>query len=381
MKIAQEHWTKEAGWKAVSAHGIRDRAQIVFVFGDTGRLKQAEPLKDVHGLFPQARVVGCSTAGEIVAGRVFDDSITATAVFFENTPLQFAQATVDGMGDSFAVGAQLADALSHDGLVHVFVLSDGLNVNGSALAKGLRSRLPADTAVTGGLAADQDRFHETVVLLDDLPQKSTVVAVGFYGDNLQIGYGSRGGWDSFGPDRAVTRAKANVVYELDGQPILQLYQKYLGELAGGLPATGLLFPLSLALADGGERLVRTILAVNEAEGSMTFAGDVPEGCRARLMKANVERLLDGAAESARQARVTGAGPPSLAMLISCVGRKLVLKQRVDEEVESVRDAFDGTTALTGFYSYGEICPVRPENKQAELHNQTMTVTTFTERLC
>jgi hypothetical protein len=379
MRTAQEHWTKQAGWQAVSANGIGDQAQVAFVFGDTNVLKQAEAIEDVHRFFPKARVVGCSTAGEIVASRVFDNSVTATAVFFDATPLQFAQATVDGMEDSFTVGTRLAEALSHDGLTHVFVLSDGLHVNGSALAKGLRSKLPTSTAVTGGLAGDQDRFRETVVFLDALPQKNTVVAIGFYGDSIQIGYGSRGGWDSFGPDRLVTRAKANVVYELDGQPVLQLYKKYLGEQASGLPATGLLFPLSLALTEGNERLVRTILAVNEADGSMTFAGDVPEGCMARLMKANVERLVDGAADSAKQSRVTGSPAPNLAMLISCVGRKLVLKQRVDEEVESVRDTLGTDTTLTGFYSYGEICPVTPEHKQAELHNQTMTITTFSER--
>jgi hypothetical protein len=379
MRIAQEHWTEEAGWNCISPDGIGDRAQIAFVFGDTNGLKRAAPLQDLHRLFPRARIVGCSTAGEIMAGRVFDNSLTATAVCFEGTPLQFAQATVDGMQDSFDAGTRLAGALSHDGLMHVFVLSDGLNVNGSALVMGLRGKLPTDTAVTGGLAADQDRFRETIVFLDELSHKSTVVAIGLYGDALQVGYGSRGGWDSFGPDRVVTRSQANVVYKLDGQPILQLYKKYLGELAGGLPATGLLFPLSVTLANRTDRLVRTILAIDESDGSMTFAGDVPEGSLARLMKANVERLVDGAAESASQSRVLGSQTPTLAMLISCVGRKLVLKQRVEEEVEIVRDTLGPDTVMTGFYSYGEICPVQPDRKQAELHNQTMTITTFSER--
>jgi hypothetical protein len=283
------------------------------------------------------------------------------------------------MKDSFDAGQTLAQSLDPQGLVHVFVLSDGLNVNGSALVQGLRRGLPEGVAVTGGLAGDQDRFSETLVFLDSISQKNTIVAIGFYGDSLQVGYGSKGGWDSFGPDRLVTRSKANVLYELDGQPALELYKKYLGEQAQGLPATGLLFPLSLALNGSDKRLVRTILSVNEENGSMTFAGDVPEGQYARLMKANFERLLDGAAGSARQSQEIGASTPHLAMLISCVGRKLVLKQRVEEEVENVQDALGQDTALTGFYSYGEICPVGPTETQAELHNQTMTVTTFAER--
>ncbi|MCU0918081.1 MAG: FIST C-terminal domain-containing protein [Planctomycetes bacterium] len=379
MKIVQKHWMEATGWRSLSTNGVSDRIQVVFAFGETGVLRRATLLREIRDAFPQAHIVGCSTAGEIVANRVFDDSVTATGVFFERTWLQFAQTAVHRMEDSFDAGTRLAEALNPDGLVHVFVLSDGLNVNGSALAQGLRSKLPPATAVTGGLAGDQARFKETVVFLDAPSGKSTIAAIGFYGDALQIGYGSRGGWDSFGPDRIVTRSRANVVYELDGQSILQLYQKYLGDQAGGLPATGLLFPLSVSRADGNERLVRTILAINEADGSMTFAGDVPEGSLARLMKANVERLVDGAADSARQSRVAGSSTPDLAMLISCVGRKLVLKQRVDEEVESVRDTLGQGTALTGFYSYGEICPVGPAQKQPELHNQTMTITTFSER--
>ncbi|MEN6427651.1 MAG: FIST N-terminal domain-containing protein [Phycisphaerales bacterium] len=380
MKIAQKQWTTETGWQLTSPNGASHQAQLALLFGDLNLLRRQQCIDEIRQLFPKARIVGCSTAGEILGDRVFDGSITATGVFFENTELQFTQTTVDGMEESYNAGVRLADALPQDGLSHVFVLSDGLNVNGSALAKGLQSRLSPDVAVTGGLAGDQGRFEQTVVFLDAVSDNKTIVAIGFYGSALQVRYGSRGGWDSFGPDRVVTKSKANVVYELDGQSVLELYKKYLGEQAKGLPATGLLFPLSLALDDRQERLVRTILAVNEDDGSMTFAGDVPEGSLARLMKANFECLVDGAAGSARQCRANGEPAPSLAVLVSCVGRKLVLKQRVDEEVESAREALGQSTVMTGFYSYGEICPVGCDRKQAELHNQTMTITTFSERL-
>ncbi len=381
MRIAQKQWTTQSGWQLVSPNGTSHQAQLALVFGDLNILKRNRCIEEIRELFPVARIVGCSTAGEILGDRVCDDSLTVTGVSFENTQLQFAQTVVNNMEDSYNAGVRLADTLSHDGLAHVFVLSDGLNVNGSALAQGLQSKLPPDVAVTGGLAGDQGRFKETAVFLDTISDKKTIVAIGFYGKALKVRYGSRGGWDSFGPDRLVTKSKANVVYELDGRSILQLYKKYLGDQADGLPATGLLFPLSLALDDRQERLVRTILAVNEDEGSMTFAGDVPEGSLARLMRASLECLVDGAADSARQTHDNGSPAPDLALLISCVGRKLVLKQRVDEEVESVRNALGATTAMTGFYSYGEICPVGLDRKQAELHNQTMTITTFSEQPC
>lgn len=379
MKITQKHWTEGSGWETLFNNGADEHAQLVFVFGDSNLLRRQELIQEIKQFFPQARLVGCSTAGEIIGSHVFDNSLTATAVFFENTKLKFAETTLNSMEESFAAGEKLAETLDHNELSHVFVLSEGLNVNGSDLAKGLRSKLPPNVAVTGGLAGDQDRFQKTLVFLDNVSENNTVTVIGFYGNSLRIGYGSRGGWDSFGPDRRVTRSKANILYELDGQPALELYKKYLGEQAKGLPATGLLFPLSLSLDDSGKRLVRTILSVNEADGSMTFAGDVPQGNYARLMKANFERLVDGAAESAKQSQETGDPAPELAILVSCVGRKLVLKQRIDEEVESVQNTLGPDAALTGFYSYGEICPVEADEKQPELHNQTMTITTFSEK--
>ena len=197
-----------------------------------------------------------------------------------------------------------------------------------------------------------------------------------------MGYGSLGGWDSFGPDRRVTRSAKNVLYELDDQSALELYKKYLGEHAEGLPSTGLLFPLSLrdtdSDTDSEHRVVRTILSINEEDQSMTFAGNVPEGSYVRLMKANFERLIDGANDAAVDSyQKIGSISPEFALLISCVGRKLVLKERIEEEVESVRDVLGEKTTLAGFYSYGEISPVLPSSK-CELHNQTMTITTMSE---
>ncbi len=378
MKTTQKQWMERGGWRSISSNGIADKAQVVFLFGERKLLTDKERINEVRKFYPNSHIIGCSTAGEIAGSSVYDNSMIATAVFFENTPLMFSQTTITNMSETYQAGQQLAEGLKRDGLVHVFVLSNGLNINGSALSKGLRSKLPEGVSVTGGLAGDQARFEETLVVLDENCDKQTVAAIGLYGNAIKIGYGSQGGWDSFGPDRLVTRSKDNVLYEFDNQPALELYKTYLGDEAAGLPATGLLFPLSLSLKDSNERLVRTILAVDEKDGSMTFAGDIPQGCYARLMKANFDRLAEGAAVSARDSQVTGSQKPDLAILISCVGRKLVLKQRIDEEVENVQNVLGSQAALTGFYSYGEICPVQPQNKQAELHNQTMTITTFCE---
>lgn len=376
MKVEQRTWDQQGQWNGSADLG--DRAQLVLLFGGTDVLAATAWLAELRQTYPKARLFGCSTAGEIAGTRVHDDTLVCTAVAFEHTPIAMAQVHLKDAEGSEDAGQKLAKALKPDGLRHVFTLSDGQHVNGSELVRGILAHLPAGVQVTGGLAGDGARFEKTLVFADDQPSEQTVAAIGFYGDKLKVGYGSLGGWDTFGPMRQITRSVGNVLYELDGKPALELYKTYLGEHAAGLPATGLLFPLNIRRPEQERTLVRTILAVDEDKQSLTFAGDVPEGSLAQLMKANFERLIEGASDAAKTSyEQIGSTSPELAILISCVGRKLVLKQRTEEEVEGVQDVLGKDAVLTGFYSYGEICPAAPE-ASCELHNQTMTITTFSE---
>jgi hypothetical protein len=379
LKTEQARWMQQTGWQSPFPGTLGNQAQLVFVFGSTQALEMTGAMQQVRKAYPEAHLLGCSTSGEIFESQVLDDSLVCTAIQFEGTTVRGARVTLDDGGDSYDAGVRLAQQLEKPRLTHVFVLSDGLRVNGSELVAGLTAHLPSHVAVTGGLAGDGARFHKTLVFWDDEPQQGMIAALGLYGERLKIGYGSLGGWDSFGAERLITRSTGNVLYELDGKSALQLYKNYLGDHAQGLPATALLFPLSLRVGENSEPVVRTILAINEDEQSMTFAGDLPEGAYARFMKANFDRLIDGATDAAKTSyEAIGSTSPDLAILISCVGRKLVLKQRIEEEVESVRDVLGERTAMTGFYSYGEISPFTP-GARCELHNQTMTITTFSVR--
>lgn len=381
MQVEQATWTRTAGWEPAPPGSLGSTADLVLLFGAPARLTDGPLLEAVTRAFPKAHFLGCSTAGEIAGTRVLDESLVVTAVAFAHARVQGARVGIEQGDSGRTLGARLARSIDPVGLAHVFVLSDGLRFNGTEVVRGLSTHLPDGVTVTGGLSGDGARFQDTLVIWDGAPARNTVAAIGFYGPGLTIGCGSLGGWDPFGPERVITRSCGNVLYELDGKPALDLYKRYLGEHAEGLPATGLLFPLSLRTrGDEAAGVVRTILSVSEADGSLTFAGDVPEGSYARLMKANVDRLIDGAVGAARiSQQAVGGRSPDLAILISCVGRKLVLKQRIEEEVEGVRDVLGDRTALAGFYSYGEISPFAA-GAPCELHNQTMTITTIAEAL-
>jgi hypothetical protein len=379
MEVEQSLWTHAGGWKpgpqGRSEKGL-GRAGLVLAFG-AGELLDAR-LSELRETYPEALILGCSTAGEIMGSRVSDDSLAATAIAFGSTRVRGARVRSEGLLQSRAAGEAIAAELAGEALSHVFVISDGLSVNGSELVKGIVGGLPPGVGVSGGLAADGPRFKRTLAFLDSPPEPGTVAAVGLYGSALTVGCGSVGGWDPFGVEWEITRSSGSVLLELDGQSALGLYKSYLGDHADGLPATGLLFPLSLRIPGAMGPIVRTLLAVDEDAGSLTFAGDVPCGAYARFMKANFDRLVEGAGRAAQDcAGPLGGRSPKLALLISCIGRKLVLKQRVEEEVEAVRSVLGPGAAMAGFYSYGELAPSVPSGP-CELHNQTMTITAFAE---
>jgi hypothetical protein len=380
MKLATFSYAAAAGWSVEPLPALDSDDTLVVVFGAPQLNEIEHPLRDLVAVFPRASVIGCSTAGEIFGTTLTDSSLSVAVAQFEHgTRVATASASVASQAESFAAGESIARQLNDPSLRGVLLLSDGLNVNGTELVRGLNSVLPSDVVVTGGLAGDGSRFKRTWVMHAGAPQSNVVCAAGLYSEHVTIGHGSKGGWDNFGPERLVTRSEGNVLVELDGRPALQLYKEYLGELAAGLPATGLLFPLALrANATDEKSLVRTILAVDEERQSMTFAGDVPEGALARLMRANFDRLIDGASEAASLAsdRHNDANSETLAIAISCVGRRLVLGERAEEEIEATLDVLPAGTRQIGFYSYGEISPYALG--ACDLHNQTMTLTTIRE---
>lgn len=354
-------------------------AQLVIYFGGQGILNSGERYRELKGFYPNAHVLGCSTGGEIYGADAQDGSISIAAMRFDKTKLLATQTKVNSAGESFAAGKRLAESLNKPGLRNIFLLSDGTNVNGSDLVKGIYSVVDESVIVTGGLAGDAADFKQTFVGLDAAPDSKVIGAIGFYGNALKIGYGSVGGWDPFGPERKITKSKGNVLYELDGKPALDLYKQYLGEDANKLPGSALLFPLSIRPDQHSEHhMVRTIVGVDEKEKTMIFAGDMPEGYVAQLMRGNFDNLVEGAAKAAGLAHLKEpSNDNSLAILVSCIGRKLLLGQSISDETEAVAEVFNHTIPTIGFYSYGEICHQQFTGK-CGLHNQTMTVTLLHE---
>lgn len=371
-------WTKEAGWSTPDTE-LTVEPQLVFVFGDRDYVEKNSLFKQIQQFYPEAYILSGSTSGNILNDEVTEESVTVSALHFEKTKIWFSQTSVSNVFDSELVGKKLAEFLPTEDLVHSFVLSDGLAVNGSDLVRSINEHLPDEVTVTGGLAGDGTLFEKTVVGCNAEPGVNTVSLIGFYSNDLKVGYASAGGWEKTGNSYTITRSKGNVLYELNNKPALDVYKKMMGaELAAELPSSGLFYPLSIEIPGEGS-VVRTILNVNEENKSVTFAGDMPENLVAHILNAGEDQLIKSAGLAAQDA-VSAISPnkSQFALLVSCVGRKLVLKDRIEEEVKAVRGKIGEGIDVHGFYSYGELCPGKNSGKLCLMHNQTMTVTTFSE---
>jgi hypothetical protein len=378
MKTASTLYKNNSFCKERNDENLKfEEVQLVIGFGSSALVSQEKSFKDIKNKFPNAKITLCSSAGEIYENEVLDDSISLVALQFQSTTLQTSEINIQDFDSSYEAGKTLIMNLPQENLKFVFVLSDGGKVNGSELVKGMNFSKNKNVLITGGLAGDGTNFENTYVGLNQVPQTGKIIAIGFYGDNLVLSHGSFGGWESFGLERTATKSVENVLYEIDGKSALSLYKTYLGKFADELPGSALLFPLSVKFDDHEESIVRTILSIDNENQSITFAGDIPVGSKIKFMKANFDRLIDGAGDAANSCLEMEKNKPKLALLISCVGRKLIMPNRIDEEIEAISEIFGNGTLLSGFYSYGEISPLNPM-ANCELQNQTMTITGINE---
>lgn len=372
-QFVENTWTKHPKSQPLE----EQKATLVLCFGSKAMLEVKTIYSTIQSKFPAAQITLCSTSGEIYQEHVLNDSLVAVALEFEKTTIEATTVNIKDYNNGYSAGIGLLKKLPKENLAYVMVFSDGSQVNGSELVKGLSTQIDKNILVTGGLAGDGANFKSTLLGLNEQPKEGEIIAVGFYGKNFTVTNGSQGGWDIFGLEKRITNSSGNVLFELEDQNALELYKKYLGAESENLPGSALLYPLSVIIPGATIPIVRTILSINEEEKSMTFAGDVPVGSTVRFMKANFEKITNAASDAAFQTISSRIDKPGFALLISCVGRKLILGSKIDEEVKAVNNTFNNETILAGFYSYGEISPFN-EGGDCQLHNQTMTITSFYE---
>ncbi len=376
MQSCTYRWSPEDGWVALNG-SMLPRAQLVLVFGSVSVLASEDALATLRQLHTDAVVVSATAAGAIAEDLVVDRSASALALHFDASTVHATSTAVLPDDAADVVVARLMHDLPREALAHVLIFADGASINGTYLATSLAAALPPHVSISGGMAGGDARMRSAMVGIGTCVHAHQVVLVGLYGSRLRVGYGSVGGWEPFGPWRRVTASRGHVVHTLDGEPALALYKRYLGAAAEQLPASALHFPLAICRSAEYPPVVRSVMAVDDETGALSFGGDIAEGTIVRLMRATQDRLIDGAEQAAKEAQSRLGAQASAAILVSCVGRRRVLRQRVEDEIDGVRAILGPTPAIAGFYSHGEITSTATPER-CELHNQTMTVTVLAE---
>lgn len=353
------------------------KSNLVLAFGERIFLESMNPYKKLNILYPNAQIIICSTAGQISNTNLVQNNLVATAIEFEKSAIKVTEVDILSNSNISLLGNIINEDLLSKDLKSILIISEGSYINGTELINELIKQTNGIIPIFGGLAGDEYNFEKTIVGLNKDATAGKIVAVGFYGDNIHFGFGSEGGWSDFGPEREVTDSDKNILYKIGNRSALEIYKEYLGKYAEELPSSSLYFPLSMKENQDSEPIVRTILSIDEEKKSMTFAGNIPIGSTVRFMKGNIDKLIDASYHAAEEIYSNQIHQPELAFLVSCVGRKIVLGNRIEEEIEVVKEVFGDKILVCGFYSYGEISPTL--NKVAcELHNQTMTLTTISE---
>lgn len=357
-------------WKKELDSSLDSENTLITVFGDSEFTKNEQGFKELCEKFPNAIITGCSAGGEIYEDELHDGSLSIAISKFEKTKLMVKYVKITQDKDSFNGGANLMKQFEQEGLKSLFILSDGVRINGSSLVDGFNTMLDRDISITGGMASDYGNFEKTWVIVNRKAIPDHVSAIGFYGDNIEVDYASEGGWNRYGLERLVTSCdNTNTIYTVDHKPVLQLYKDYMGEHSKKLPSSAFEFPV-LVIDEEGDTKTRAVYAANEETQSISVYSDIKEGNKMVFLKGNPYYLIEGAQKAAEHLKYTN-DTPVLSLAVSCVGRRAVLKEQTEDEIEILKEVFNDNISQVGFYSHGELSP-RASGK-CGLLNQTMTL--------
>lgn len=371
-------WHEESGFTYTDGKACLNDPDIVFYFTTNDIANRLDIWRIMQQQYPNAILCGCSSSAPICNADLYENAVTGMALHFEKTRLRTWQSSCPQQSDSHAAGKAMVDALLADDLAHIFVIADGLSIHGSQFLSGANCSLPEGVCISGGLASDNFEFKETLSGIDKAPAPHQICAIAFYGDAIRVGCSAESGWEKFGPKRTITRSHGNVIYELDNKPAYSLYKDYLGpEYAGQLPGSGLRFPLGIQENEESDLIIRSIDGILEQDKALHFNGDIPTGYISWFMSGQLETFAAGASKAATQARASVPDVPQAALLVSCLGRQLIMGASVIYELDAINEVLTDAVPVAGFHSAGEFSQEK-QSCRSIFQTQTMTVTLLAE---
>ena len=353
----------------VTLTGLSPKAGILFAAID---FDHALVLHRIAEVFPEIELIGGTTDGEMSSVLGFEqDSLTLMVFCSDNITISAGI----GHGVSKDAIAASQSAVQQAGIAHkeeiqfCISLPESLTTSGVVILDSLKQALGKQVPIFGGLTADQWRSQQTYQFFQTEVCSDSVPILLFSGPIL-FSHGVASGWQPIGKPGRVTKAENNVVYEIDDQPALAFYHRYLGALP---PSSE--YPLALFDAESDSHYMRAPSGIYDPTiGSITFFGDVPPQSVVQIAETTHNEILSASKLSTLQALENYPGQaPAAALFFSCASRRQILGSLTREEYEQAQHCLSESLRQPlpscGFYTNGEIAPLQQKGA-TYFHNET-----------
>lgn len=375
---------QEAASEAVTRHGgVPD---ILIVFGAC-RFDHRKLLAGIRSITGDIPMVGGTTAGEISTSGFSKQSAVIMALsspILDFTTSIGLNMSKDEKACSVSLARKIRRKKAVKNAVSLLIFPNGMGGDGVKVIEGLHQVMGTNIEIIGGYLGDDERFENTFQYYNGKVYKDAIPALLISGENgFETGIGVRSGFESIGNRFYCTDSENNIVKKFDEERALDLYREFLGEeRSKRLPGICLEYPFGLidekvSIAGKDYFQLRCGLTVDREEGTITLAASIPKGSALTITTASRGEIINGAKLAALQAREALKNTvPQAILMLSCVGRKLVLGRRTQEEVDAVKEILGEDVPIIGFYTYGEIGPIdkmREELAITRFHNETVVL--------
>jgi hypothetical protein len=363
---------REAAEQALENASI-STPDFVFMFASIG-YEQHSLVRVVRETTGGVPLTGCSAEGTIGGEDADESNFSVVVTAISSDELRWTNGLVTGLrADSRAAGQQVAEYLQSDlspDAIGLFVFPDALSVNFNNFASGLEGNLSTHRFLPlwGGAAGDNFARQQTYQYCDD-EVVSDGIAFALLTGEARTAWAISHACIPIGGERVVTRCQGNVIYEIDGKPLLEVIKEYIPD--PDLIANWYRYALTLALSfkapeyfEDEEYIVQGIPRINEDDGSVTIQTEVTEGMSVWFSSRDKEKLTAGLNRMVAQIKhQLGDAQPKLVFQFDCSsrGKMMFRDQERRQLLGQFRQAVGPDAPWVGFYTYGEIGPVAGHN--------------------
>jgi hypothetical protein len=356
-------------------------ADLVLVYA-TSHYSRLEALAVIKEIFPDAKIIGCSTSGLILPHTIEITGISILALS-SSKQMQFGTAYVKNLSDQNTnlAARELSKRVLKDFGLNPRQLSiiffDGLSDKGPLLLKGLKESFGQFSSILGGGSFDNFQFTKTYQFFNAEVMTDSVCAL-MFGGQITIGLSSQHGWKPLGKPRVIEKAEKNIIRRINGKKAISIYEEFLGEQSIALflnrqNRIRLFYPLGILIEDQKKYLIQHVVNILE-DGSLVCQGEIPQGAEVHIMIGNKDSCKQAAEQAAKEAKEALMGKaPELVLIFESAARQRLLGRSVFQEIQIIKEVFGDNVPIFGMYAYGELAPLNSIEQGSPCFLQSETI--------